>query len=153
LNAFRKKSHVIVGPTHDSIHHRDQSEKRNEHDGNVEGELPAIDGAARDSTQNVGILVHLLLGDFHGARGLGLLRFRHQHLGHQDCARRGHDHGSEQIFRFDAVADVSRHNPARNMRHAGGHDRHQFGFCAVRKKRSDGERRFSLSHENGSRHV
>ena len=82
-----------------------------------------------------------------------MLRFRHQHFGHQDGSGRGHDDGGQQVFRFDSVADISRHDAAGNVRHASSHDGHKLRARAFRKQRPNGERRFGLPHKNGSRYV
>ena len=59
--------------------------------------------------------------------GKRFFRFRHEHLRHQDGAGRSHDDGAEQMFGLDAIENVSAHDAAGDVGHAGGHDRHQFG--------------------------
>jgi len=39
------------------------------------------------------------------------------------------------------------------MRHAAGHDRHQFGLRQIWKERADGQRRFGLPHKNAGRDI
>ena len=51
------------------------------------------------------------------------------------------------------LRDVGRHDPAADVRHARGHDRHQFRAGQLLQKWADGQRRFGLAHENAGRHV
>ena len=55
--------------------------------------------------------------------------------------------------RLDALRDVHGHDAARYVRHAAGHDGHQFAARGFRKERPDGERRLGLPHEDGCGHV
>ena len=126
LNAPRKPVHVglVVGPAHDSVQQRNQRQKRDEHDGDIEGELAAIDGAAGDGAKHVGVLVHFFFRYLHRTGGFGLFRLRHQHFGHQDSSRGGHDYGREQVLRVNPIKNVSGHDATGDVRHAGSHDGH-----------------------------
>ena len=71
-------------------------------------------------------LVSRHFGDFHiGAAG-GRFGFGHQRFGDEQRAGRGHDDRAQQMFGFDAHGDVGGHDPAADVRHAGGHHGHQF---------------------------
>ena len=62
---------------------------------------------------------------------------------------RRHDHGGKQMPRLHALRNIHGHDAARNMRHAAGHDGHQFAARGAGKKWPDGERRLRLPHEDG----
>ena len=57
------------------------------------------------------------------------------------------------MFCLDTVADVKRHDCAGDVRHAAGHDGHQFRFGHFWQERPDGQWSFRLPHENAGRHV
>ena len=77
--------------------------------------------------------VQLVLGDHDLAFGGWHFGLGHQHLGHQDGSRRGHDDRREQVPRFDALRDVHGHDAARHVRHAAGHDGHQLAARGLRR--------------------
>src|SRR5882724_6063579 len=54
---------------------------------------------------------------------------------------------------FHAVRNVGGHDAARNMRHPASHDAHQLRLGKPVEKRTYGERRFRLAHENAGRDV
>ena len=54
---------------------------------------------------------------------------------------------------LDAERYVSRHNAAGNVRHSGGHNRHQLRARALGQERTDGKWSFGLSHEDRSCYV
>src|ERR1700688_2388105 len=54
---------------------------------------------------------------------------------------------------FNAERNVSRHDPAGNVRHPAGHHRHQFRSSEIWQEGTDGQRRFGLSHEYAGRDV
>ncbi len=89
----------------------------------------------------------------HGAFGLRTPGFRHHHFGQQDGSGRGHDDRSEQVLGLDAAENIGAHDTAGDMRHAGRHDDHQLRFGHRRQKRTNGQRRFGLSHEDAGRDV
>ena len=65
-----------VRPTEQAVEQGDESEKADEHDGHVEGQLAAVDGAAGDGADEVFFLVQFVLGDDDAAFGGGRFRFR-----------------------------------------------------------------------------
>src|SRR5665213_1696040 len=150
---------VAVGPgeirdaQHAGVDQADQREEADEHDGDVEGKLPAVDGSAGNRADKVfaGVLFTRRHGDGAGRGwdfGLG-----HQHFGDQDGPGSGHDDGRQEVFGVDAEADVSGHDAARDVGHAGGHDGHQLGAGGAVEEWADGERGFGLSHEDAGRDV
>ena len=150
---------VAVGPEevrdaeHDGVDQADQREEADEHDGDVEGELAAVDGAAGDGGDEV--LVAVLFAGRHldDARGGGDFGFGHEHLGDEDGAGRGHDDGGEQVLGVDAEDDVGGHDAAGDVRHAGGHDGHELGAGGAVEEGADGERGFGLAHEDAGGDV
>ncbi len=59
----------------------------------------------------------------------------------------------KQVLRLDAEEDVGRHDAAGDVRHAGGHHRHQLRLGHTRKVRPDRQRRLGLAHEDARGHV
>ena len=88
-----------------------------------------------------------------GALGSGEFCLGHQHFGDEYGAGGGHDDGREQVLRVDAEADVGGHDAARNVGHAGGHDRHKLGAGGAVEEWADGERGFGLTHEDAGGNV
>ena len=138
---------------HDGVDEADDSEEADEHDGDVEGELAAVDGAAGDGADEVFVLVLFVFLHVNGAHGFGDFGFGDEHFGDEDGAGRGHDDGGEEVLRADAEEDVGRHDAAGDVRHAGGHDGHEFGAGGVAEERADGERGFGLAHEDAGGDV
>src|SRR5260370_6643167 len=107
---------VAVGPgevgdaEHDGVGEADEGDEADEHDGDVEGELAAVDGAAGDGGDEVFVFVLLAGRHVDCAGGGGDLGFGDEHLGDEDGAGSGHDDGGEEIFGVDAEADVGGHN-------------------------------------------
>jgi len=114
----------VVDAGEDAVKQADECEEADEHDGDVEGELTAVDGAACDGSDEVFVLVFVFALDVDGAEGFRDFCFRHKHFCDEDGARRGHDDGAEKILRADAEGDVRRHDAAGDVRHAAGHDGH-----------------------------
>ena len=138
---------------HDGVGEADESDEADEHDGDVEGELAAVDGAAGDGGDEVFVLVLFVGRHVDGAGGGGDFGLGHQHFGDEDGAGRGHDDGGEQVLGVDAEADVGGHDAAGDVGHAGGHDDHEFAACCARQKGADGERGFGLAHEDAGGDV
>ena len=96
-----REGNVAVGPeeVRGAEHHRveeaDEREEADEHDGDVEGELAAVDGAACDGGDEVFVLVLFAGRHVDGAGGGGDLGLRDEHLGDEDGAGGGHDDGGE----------------------------------------------------------
>ena len=65
-----------VRPAEQAVEQGDERQKADEHDGHVEGQLAAVDGAAGDGADEVFVLVQLVLGDDDAAFGGGDFRFR-----------------------------------------------------------------------------
>ena len=129
-----------MDPAEQHIEQGDQGEKPDQHDGDVQGEFAAVDGAAGNGADQVLFFVLLIFRNDDFAFGVGDFRFRHEHLGHEDGSGRGHNDRGKQVPRLDALRDVHGHDAARHMRHAAGHDGHQFAARGAGKKRTDGER-------------
>ncbi len=140
-------------PAEQAVEQGDQSQKADQHDGHIHGQLAAVDGAAGDGADEVFFLVQLVFGDDDAAFGGGRFGFRHQHLGHQDRSGRGHDDGGEQVARFDALRNVHGHDAAGDVGHAAGHDGHQFAAGCAFEEGADGQRSFGLAHEDAGRDV
>src|SRR5258707_7457819 len=114
--------------------------------------MQTVGGAAGDCAENVGLFFHLW--HFDAASSKRLLGLWHQHFGHQKCAGSSHDDGSQQIFGIGAAnLNVASHHTAGNVRHAAGHHDHQFRFREFGKERANGERSFSLTHEDAGGDV
>ena len=142
---------AAVNPGEQHVEQRDQGEKADQHDGHIHGELAAVDGAAGNGADEVFFLVQFVFGDDDLAFSSGDLGFRHQHLGDEDGAGRGHDDGGEQVARFNALRDVHGHDAAGDVGHAAGHDDHQFAARGFGEKRADSERGLGLAHEDTER--
>jgi hypothetical protein len=147
------RGEVVVDAAEDSVGEADESEEADEHDGDVKGECAAVDGTAGDGSDEV--LVAVLFGGRHldDACGGGNVGFGDEHLGDKDGARGGHDDGREEIRRVDAVGDVSGHDSAGDVGHAGGHDGHELGVGGSVEKGADGKRGFGLAHEDAGGDV
>ncbi len=135
------------------VEQADEGEKADQHDGDVEGKLAAVDGAAGDGGDEVVVLV--LFAGRHPDRtgGGGLFGLGDEHLGDENGAGGGHDDGGEKVLRVDAEADVGSHDAAGDVGHAGGHDGHQLGAGGSVEEGPDGERGLGLSHEDGGGDV
>ena len=83
-----------------------------------------------------------------GASGGGNFGFRHEHLGYEDGAGRGHDDGGEEVFRVNAEEDVGGHDAAGYVGHTGGHDGHELGAGGAAEEGPNGEGGFGLAHED-----
>ena len=140
-----------VDSTHDPIDQIKQGDERDEHGADIEREMQAVHRASRNGAEKIRFLFHFW--HFHAARGERLLGFRHKHFRHQQSARRGHDHRGQKMLRFDAEGDVRGHDAARDVRHAAGHDHHQFGLRKFIEKGADGQRSFGLPHEDAGGDV
>ena len=127
--------------------------KRDEHDGDVEGELAAVDGAAGDGGDEVFVLVLFVGRHVDGAGGGGDFGFGDEHLGDEDGAGGGHDDGGEEVLGVDAEADVGGHDAAGDVGHAGGHDGHELGAGGSGEEGADGERGLGLAHEDAGGDV
>ncbi len=90
-------------PAEQAVEQGDEGQKADEHDGHVQGQLAAVDGAAGDGADEVLVLVQLVFGDDDAAFGGGDFGLRDEHFGHQDGSGRGHDDGGEQMARLDAL--------------------------------------------------
>ncbi len=88
-----------------------------------------------------------------GAGSGGDFGFGDEHFCYEDGAGGGHDDCGEKIFGVDAEADVSRHDAAGDVGHAGGHDDHEFGTGGSGEEWADGEGGFGLSHEDAGGDV
>ena len=69
-----------VRPAEDAVEQGDEGEEADEHDGDVEGELAAVDGAAGDGSDEVFVGVQLVFGDDDGAFAGGVSGFRDEHF-------------------------------------------------------------------------
>src|SRR6185312_2710637 len=137
----------------DAVSERDQRQEADQHDGDVEGEGAAVDGAAGDGPDEVLVAMLFVGRHFDDARGGGHFGFGDEHLGDEDGAGRGHDDGGEQIGGVDAVGNVRGHDAARDVGHARGHDGHQLGVGGSVEEGADGQRSFSLAHEDAGGDV
>ena len=152
LQAVGKPADVEVHPAHHGVQESEESKKHDEHGADVKGEVQAVHSAASDGAENVGFFLRGRHLD--AASGERVLGFGDQHLGHEQSAGGGHDHGGQQMLGVRATdTDVGGHHATGNVRHAAGHDGHQFGFGELRKKWADGEGRFGLAHENAGGDV
>src|SRR3984957_4363346 len=138
---------------HDAVDQADQGEEADDHDGDVEGELTAVDGAAGDGGDEGVAFVLFAGGHDDGAGGGGDLGLGDEHLGYEDGAGGGHDDGGEQVLRVDAEADVGGHDAAGDVGHAGGHDGHELGAGGAGEEGGDGEGGFGLAHEDAGGDV
>ena len=91
-------SKPVVNAAEHAIHEIDQREKRNQHRADVERQMQAVDRAARNRAEEISSLCLDRRPLCTRARGERLLGFRHEHLRHQQRARRGHDHGGQQML-------------------------------------------------------
>src|SRR6266478_1629349 len=151
LEACGKPRDVIMAPTHHGIEESEKGEKGNQHGADIERQVQAVNSAAGDSAKNVGLFFHLRHLD--AAGGERLFRFWDEHLGHEERAGRRHDYRGEEVLRFNAEGDVSRHDAAGDVGHAAGYDAHQFGFRELVEEGADGERGFGLAHEDAGGDV
>ena len=119
----------VVRATHHGIDEIEERDERDEHGANIESEMKAVDRAARDGAEKIGVLLHF--GHFNAAGSERLLGFGHEHFGHEQSARRGHDDGGEKMLGFDAKGNVGGHDAAGDMSHAARHDDHELGFCEL----------------------
>src|SRR5580698_3813365 len=119
------RAEPVMYTTEDAVDQRDERDEGDEHDGDVEGEAPAVDGAARDSAKEVFFAMLFRLGEVHVAEGVGYFGFGHQHLRDEDSTGRGHDDGCEQMLSIDAIQNICGHDATRDMGHAAGHDGHE----------------------------
>ena len=95
----------------------------------------------------------LVFGHHDAACGLGLLGFGHEHFRNENRPGSRHNDGAQHVPRFGAEGEVGRHDRARNVCHAAGHDCHQLRVGQVGQERADGHRRFGLAHENAGGDV
>src|SRR5580693_578576 len=113
--------------------------------------MKAVDRAARNGAKKIGFFFHF--GHFDASCGERLLGFRHQHFGHEQRAWGSHDHSGEKMLGFYAEGDVGGHDAAGNVGHAAGHHYHEFGFCELIQKGTDGEGGLGLAHEDAGGDV
>ncbi len=134
---------------------RNQREKRNQHGGNVERKMQAVGGPSRHRAQQIFFLLGFLLVVTHDTRpavfgcsvsGTSILAISSVPGAVMMTAL-------SRCFGLDSKSYVSRHDSAGDVRHAAGHDGHQFRAGQVGQKGTDGQRRFGLSHENAGRDV
>ena len=139
----------------DAICQCDQRQKRNQHRGNVEREVQPVDCPFSSGTQHVfGLLSsHFFFTHLQAAHCYGLLSFRHEHFCNQYGPRGGHNDGGEQMLGLNAEGDVGGHRRTADVGHAAGHHGHQFRARELRQEWTDGERRFSATHENAGSNV
>lgn len=132
-----------------------QGEEGNQHGGDIEREAQAVGCAAGNGSEKVlrFLRAFFFFAHHHATSGFGHFRLGHQHFCHENCAGSGHNHGAQQMLRFDSEGDVGGHDSARNVCHAAGHHSHQLGAGEVGKKRANGERSFGLPHENAGSHI
>ena len=135
------------------VEEADQGEEADEHDRDVEGELAAVDGAAGDGGDEVLVGVLFVGGHRDGACGCGDLGLGDEHFCDEDGSRSGHDDGGEEVLSVDAEADIGGHDPAGDVGHAGGHDRHELGAGGSGEEGADGEGGFGLAHEDAGGDV
>ena len=90
---------------------------------------------------------------FYDAGGCGDFGLGDKHLRYEDGAGSCHDDGGEEVGGVDAVGDVSSHDAAGDVSHAGGHDGHEFGVSGVGEEGPDGEGGFGLAHEDAGGDV
>ena len=147
------RSEEVVNPTHDAVGQADEGEEADEHDGDIEGERAAVDGAAGDRPDEVLFFVFLAGRHLDDAGGGGNLGLWHEHFGDENGAGSGHDDGGEEIGGVDAVGNVRGHDAAGDVGHAGGHDGHELGVGGVGEEGPDGERSFGLAHEDAGGDV
>jgi len=138
---------------HDGVGEADESQEADEHDGYVEGERAAVDGAAGDGGDEVVVLVLFVRRHGDSAGGGGDFGLGHKHLRYEDGSGSGHDDGREEVLGVDAEADVGRHDAAGDVGHAGGHDGHELGVGGAGEEGADGERSFGLAHEDAGGDV
>ncbi len=153
------KGNLAVGPgevgdaEHDGVEEADQGDEADQHDGDVEGELAAVDGAPGDGGDEVFVSVLFIGRHVDGAGGGGDLRLGDEHLCDENGAGGGHDDGGEEVLGVDAEEDVCRHDAAGDVSHARGHDGHQFGAGGSGQEGADGEGGFGLTHEDAGGDV
>src|ERR1700722_202111 len=145
------RAQPVVDSAHDAVDEIQESDERDEHGGDVEGQMKAVDSAARNGAEEIGFFIHF--GHFDAARGERLFGFRHEHFSHEQRARGGHDDRGKKMLGFDAEGDVGSHDAAGDVSHAAGHHDHQLRSCELVQKRTDGERGFGLAHEDAGRYV
>jgi len=154
-----REGNAAVGPgevgdaKHDGVEEADERDEADEHDGDVEGELAAVDGAACDGGDEVFVFVLLVGGHADRADGGWDFGFGDEHFGDEDGAGCGHDDGGEKVLRVDAEADVSGHDAAGDVGHARGHDDHELGAGGAGEEGTDGEGGFGLAHEDAGGYV
>ena len=154
-----REGDVAVGPEevgdaeHDGVEEADESDEADEHDGDVEGELAAVQGAAGDGGDEVFVSVLLVGGHVDGADGGGDFGFGDEHFCDEDGAGCGHDDGGEEVLRVDAEADVGGHDAAGDVSHAGGHDDHELAAGGAGEEGTDGKGSFGLAHEDAGGYV
>jgi hypothetical protein len=144
---------AAMDPGEQHVEQGHERQKAYQHDCDIQCQLAAIDGATGDCSDKVFLGMQFIFGDDDFAFGGGDFSFGHEHLRHQDGSGRSHNHGRQQMARFNALRDVHCHDAAGDMGHAAGHNCHQFAASGARKKRPDGERSFSLAHEDACSYV
>ena len=87
-----------MNSAHDAVDEIEQGDEGDEHGADIEREMKAVHGAARNGAEKIGFFFHF--GHFDAAGRERLLGFRHEHFGHEQGARRGHDDGGEQDARL-----------------------------------------------------
>ncbi len=94
-----------------------------------------------------------LFAHHNAARGFGFFRLGHEHLRNEDSAGGRHDDGAEHVPRLSAEREIGRHDRAGDVRHAAGHHGHEFGAGEFGQERTNGHRRFRLTHEDAGGNV
>src|SRR6266436_5178 len=140
------RAQPVVDTAHGAVDEIQESDERDEHGGDIEGQMKAVDSTARNGAEEIGFFFHF--GHFDAARGERLFGFRHEHFCHKQRTWGSHDNRGEKMLGFDAEGDVGGHDAAGDMGHAASHDDHQLGFCELVQKGTDSERGFGLAHEN-----
>ena len=133
------------------VHQRDQAQEGDQHRRDVEGQVQAVAGSSGRRVKDVG--VGAIVGRSHLTERLWGSRLRQQHLGEKDGAGRRHDHSREDVPGLDAIGEIGRHDPAREVCHARGHHRQQLRVGQSRQIGPDREGRLGLAQEERGGHV
>ena len=138
-------------PAEAAVDEGHDGDERDQHGDHVQHEVQPLGGAPGCRVHDV----YVGPGDveLQAPQRFGHLGLRLQELGHHDRSRRRHDDGRQEVPRLDPERDIRRHDGAGDVRHAGGHHRHQLRPRHLVEEWPDGERRLRLAHEDGRRDV
>src|ERR1700760_2075839 len=78
------RAEPVVYAAEDAVDQGDQRDEGDEHDGDVEGEAPAVDGAASHSAEEVFLAVLFGFGQVDMTEGLRHFGFGYEHLRDED---------------------------------------------------------------------